>query len=64
MGYRDSTSYDGETIIAKNGKLFLERAITPPDIPVRVVVGQFIHVGCHRITKEAWALLKKGVDNE
>jgi len=50
-------------ITVENNKLRIgSSGLQAPTYHLSVVVGQFIHVGCHRITKEAWSLLKEQID--
>ncbi len=52
-----------ETIIEKNGHLFFDRGIWINSVPVRVAVnGHWVTVGCHRISLEAWDVLKRFVE--
>lgn len=68
MGWNGNDDRSGESIIVVDGKLVFDRgyptsgaSVNPP---VRVFKGQYVRVGCHRLTTEAWEQLKKEVDGD
>lgn len=44
----------GESIILVDGQLFLEPNGKHGRLPLRVGCSTYLHIGCHRITWEAW----------
>jgi len=53
------------SVTERGGKLQIGSGdLGAPDYPLPVEVGQVIHVGCHRITKEAWEILKKEIEEK
>lgn len=53
-----------ESIIVKDGKLVFDRDNYPQVAVSRGFLCGPIHVGCHKLSKDAWKLLKKLVDSE
>ncbi len=50
-----------ERIAVLDNELVFDRENKPP---VKIVVNDYIYVGCHRLTKDAWKLLKEKIDGE
>lgn len=58
----EQAEQSGETIVVHEGRLSFERQ--NKFVPVKVHAMSDLHVGCHRLTWEAWKLLKKLVDGK
>jgi hypothetical protein len=57
---QDFDNYNRQTILNDGSELVYARGGRVP-----ILSGsRFIYVGCHRITREAWELLKKKVDGK